>query len=364
MQYTSNGPDSLAAGHRASDEEGLGALATVSGRGASAPPSLARSSFRTAPAGPPAQATGRDSTHYEQASARMSARFEALPVNRPAFLAGVASALLSPPAMADAPSLRRAVERIANSIPGQVAVFARQVTGREEMVALNADESFPAASIMKLAIMLTAYRAIERGRISLATPVAFAPRDLVGGSETFGSEQPGATATLGALLEAMIRQSDNSAANALVDRFGFATINGVIAQAGLRRTRLRRYFMYFSTAHENVTTAHDVGCLLLEIERGARGEDVAHASRHSCRAMIDTLLGQEDREKIAPGLPHGVLLANKTGELPGARHDAGIVGPYGPRPYVLVVLEKNLDDEGLGVAGIKRISRAVYRSFA
>ena len=63
----------------------------------------------------------------------------------------------------------------------------------------------------------------------------------------------------------------------------------------------------------------------MEIERGARGDGVALASTRSCRAMIDTLLGQEDREKIGRGLPRGVPLANKIGELPGARHDAGIV---------------------------------------
>jgi beta-lactamase class A len=287
-----------------------------------------------------------------------------LTLGRPAFLAGAASLLVARPAQADSQSARRAVERIADAIPGQVAVFARQVSGLEETVALNADEIFPAASIIKLAIMVTAYRAIERGRLSLATPIAFEARDVVGGSETFGSARAGETASLGALLRAMIRQSDNSAANALVDRFGFAAINDAVAQAGLRRTRLRRYFMYFSTVHENVTTARDIGSLLLQIERGARGEDVPLASRGSCRAMIDTLLGQEDREKIAPGLPPGVPLANKTGELPGARHDAGIVDPYGTRPYVLVVLEKNLDDQELGVAGINRISREIYRSFA
>ncbi len=296
-------------------------------------------------------------------SVEVSSRDVVHRLDRPAFLAGLASLLAAHPVRAQAPAAQRAVERIANAVPGRVAVFARRVTQPEETVALNADELFPAASIIKLAIMLTAYREIERGRVSLATQVAFRPGDVVGGSESFGSAQAGEAAPLGSLVRAMIRQSDNSAANALVDRFGFATINRVAAQAGLRRTRLRRYFMYFSKARENVTTARDVGTLLLEIERGARGEGGSLASARSCRAMIDTLLGQEDREKIAPGLPRGVPLANKTGELPGARHDAGIVDPYGPRPYVLVVLEKDLDDQALGVAGISRISRTVYRSF-
>jgi beta-lactamase class A len=284
-------------------------------------------------------------------------------LNRSALLTGVAGFLFAPPARANSQTARRAVERIAEAIPGRAAVFARQVTGQEETIALNADELFPAASVIKLAIMVTAYRAIERGRIALATPVAFAPGDVVGGSETFGAARAGDAAPLGSLLTAMIRQSDNSAANALVDRFGFATINEVSLQAGLHRTHLRRHFMHFSKTRENVTTARDIGSLLLQIERAARGDGTALASAHSCRAMIDTLLGQEDREKIAPGLPPGVPLANKSGELPGARHDAGIVDPYGARPYVLVVLEKDLDDQDRGVAGITRISRSIYRSF-
>jgi beta-lactamase class A len=293
----------------------------------------------------------------------MPAHPEALLIARPAFLAGLASIAFARPACADASAAREAVEGIAATIPGRVAVYARELSGREETIALDADELFPAASVVKLAIMLTAYRAIEDGRIALSTPVAFAAGDVVGGSETFGDARAGESAPLGALLRAMIRQSDNCAANALVDRFGFATINGVIARAGLHRTHLRRYFMYFSKAHENVTTARDIGTLLFAIERGARGDGDALVSARSCRAMIDTLLGQEDREKIAPGLPRGVPLANKTGELPGARHDAGIVDPYGPRPYVLVVLEKNLDDQDVGVRGITRISRSIYRSF-
>ena len=45
------------------------------------------------------------------------------------------------------------------------------------------------------------------------------------------------------------------------------------------------------------------------------------------------------------------------------RNDVAIVDPYGPDPYVLVVLEKELGDQDLGVAGINRISRSIYDSF-
>jgi beta-lactamase class A len=238
------------------------------------------------------------------------------------------------------------VSALAAAIPGRVAVFAQRVSDRRPAIAIAPTAVFPAASVIKLAIMVTAYQAMDRGDLELDAPAPFDANDVVAGSETFESARPGATATIGDLLRAMIRRSDNTASNALIDRLGFAAINRVIARAGLRRTKLQRYFMHFSSQHENETDALDTATLLLAL---------------SCRAMVDMLLGQEDREKIARGLPPGVPLANKTGELLGVRHDAGIVDPYGPHPYVLVVLERDLRDQTAGVAGIARISRAVYR---
>jgi beta-lactamase class A len=253
------------------------------------------------------------------------------------------------------------VSALAAAIPGRVAVFAQRVSDRRPAIAIAPTAVFPAASVIKLAIMVTAYQAMDRGDLELDAPAPFDANDVVAGSETFESARPGATATIGDLLRAMIRRSDNTASNALIDRLGFAAINRVIARAGLRRTKLQRYFMHFSSQHENETDALDTATLLLALARGARGEPTQIASARSCRAMVDMLLGQEDREKIARGLPPGVPLANKTGELLGVRHDAGIVDPYGPHPYVLVVLERDLRDQTAGVAGIARISRAVYR---
>ena len=110
---------------------------------------------------------------------------------------------------------------------------------------------------------------------------------------------------------------------------------------------------------DNVTTPRDMGTLSYEIERGARDGSSQVAPQEQCRAMIAVLLKQEDREKIAAGLPRGTPLANKTGEVTGVRNDVGIVDPYGASPYVLAVLTKNLDDQAAGVAAIRRIARAV-----
>jgi beta-lactamase class A len=125
---------------------------------------------------------------------------------------------------------------------------------------------------------------------------------------------------------------------------------------------LRRHFLDFGAIlhhSNNLTTARDMGTLLYAIERGWREGLRTVASPRTCRLMIDLLLQQEDRDKIARGLPRGVPLANKTGEITGVRNDVGIVDPYGDSPYIIAVLTKGLNDFSLGVRAIRRIARAV-----
>ena len=111
---------------------------------------------------------------------------------------------------------------------------------------------------------------------------------------------------------------------------------------------------------ENLTTPRDMGMLLTQIERGAHEGVRTVASPEACRKMIDILLRQEDRDKIARGLPKGTPLANKTGEIDGVRNDVGIIDPYGDKPYVLAVLTKDLNDFSLGNIAIRKIAAAVY----
>jgi beta-lactamase class A len=107
-----------------------------------------------------------------------------------------------------------------------------------------------------------------------------------------------------------------------------------------------------------------MGSLLYQIERGAHEAVYTVASPASCRAMIRIMLRQEDRDKIARGLPPGTPLANKTGEIDGVRNDIGIVDPFGEAPYVIAVLTKDLNDFSLGNIAIRRISKAVHTAFA
>lgn len=280
-------------------------------------------------------------------------------MRRSFFIGGTLAAIAVPrPASAAIP-----LGDIIARIPGTTGVYVRTMDGRPPLVAYRANEKFSAASTIKLAIMLTAYQAYDAGKATPRTMVRVNTGDLVGGSPSLGYARVGQRYPMGFLIKAMIQQSDNGASNMLISYFGFAAINEVIQDAGLTRTKLARHFLDYLAIvkhNENVTTARDLGELVHAIERSAREGITTVASVPSCRAMIATMLGQEDRTKIPRGLPSGIPVANKTGEIDGVRNDVAIVDPAGEIPYVLVVLTKGLRNEGAGNAGIAAISRRVY----
>ena len=251
------------------------------------------------------------------------------------------------------------------SIPGYIAVHARTMGNDPPVAAYHDGDPYPTASTIKVLIMATAFRAIDAEKITPSTPIPIHSYDMVGGSDVFEHPEPGTKFPLMTLINAMIRQSDNTASNALISHFGFAGINATCVPAGMTSTHLRRHFLDWAAivAHnENISTARDMGALLYQIERGSREGLTTIASPESCRKMIEIMLGQEDRDKIPAGLPRGTKVANKTGEITGVRSDVAIVEPFGDTPYILVVMTKELKDYGAGVAAIRRVARDVNRT--
>jgi beta-lactamase class A len=282
-------------------------------------------------------------------------------VNRRAFVGGTSAALFATPRIVHASSIDDALARIARYSSGTFGLYARKL-GSGSAILYNAEEIFPAASIIKLCIFLCLYQYSEHHPGVFDEHRTLERDDFVGGSEILDAYPIGGTISIGKLARAMIEQSDNTASNVLISYLGFDRITATIAGAGLKHTQLHRHFMdYAAIIHhsENLTTPRDMGTLLYAIERGAHEGVRTVASPESCRAMIDIMLNQEDRDKIYRGLPKGTALANKTGEIDGVRNDVGIVNPFGEAPYVIAVLTKNLDDFSLGNSAIRRAAAVV-----
>jgi beta-lactamase class A len=255
--------------------------------------------------------------------------------------------------------LRPAIE----SIPGNVGVYAHTMAFGAPLVAYNANVSFPSASTIKMLIMLTAFKAAEHDPSVMREHVRFHSDDLIGGSDFMSSADDGQRFTVAQLIVPMIQLSDNTASNLLISHFGFNRINAVTRAAGLHHTHLRRHFLDTAAVlrhMDNRTTPADMAHLLFQLERGVREAIPTVASPLSCRRMIDIMLGQSDKDTIPRGVPRGVPVANKTGELSRSRSDVAIVDPYGNSPYVIAVYTNGLDGPVQAYDGIAQISKIVY----
>jgi beta-lactamase class A len=254
----------------------------------------------------------------------------------------------------------------AAQLSGRIGVFACSLANSSDTIELNPDAVFPAASTIKVLIGAALVRAADRHRGMLDEQVMLHASDIIMGSPQLESASPGSCYAAGYLLRSMIVQSDNTASNALISYLGFSRINAVAADLGLKRTRLARHFADYVPSwrpNENVTSARDMGTFLLQLTRGARGESNALASRSGCRRLVQLMLEQEDRSKIPRGIPPGIPVANKSGELERVRNDIGAVDPFGPAPYVVAALTSNLSYPEYGDAAIRRVSRVIYGAF-
>jgi len=74
--------------------------------------------------------------------------------------------------------------------------------------------------------------------------------------------------------------------------------------------------------------------------------------------MVAILKRQTFKNRIPAGLPPGTPVAHKTGEITKIQHDAAIV--FAPRPFVLVILVRGLDDTKKSAALAADISRLLY----
>ncbi|MBI5851899.1 MAG: serine hydrolase [Planctomycetes bacterium] len=235
---------------------------------------------------------------------------------------------------------------------------------------IDATTVFHAASTMKLAVMIEAFRRADAHDLDLDAPLLVRNEfaSIVDGSayslEPGDDSDPGLFTSVGSaipvreLIARMIRRSSNLATNLLIERLGptrvQATIEALGAVHGMKVLRGVEDGTAFRAGLNNVVTAKDLLVLLRAIGTGRA------ASQSSCRAMLGILAGQEFRDMIPAGLPPGTAVAHKTGSITGIAHDAAIVDPFGPRPWVIVVLTRGFLDEAAAAAAGAELVRMVH----
>jgi beta-lactamase class A len=201
-------------------------------------------------------------------------------------------AAVSTPQRADTVALRRTLDSLAAAHRGVVGYAVRNVdTG--ERLERRGDETFPTASLIKVAILVTLFDLIEQKKMALDDPLTVLAIDQVPGSGVLQFFKPGATLTVGDAAWLMMTLSDNTATNLLLDRIIIRRVWEKMEALGLPHTKVhsKSFLRIASVAMDSsvkygfgVTTPSEMATLF---ELIARGKAVSPAADSVMLSMLE-----------------------------------------------------------------------------
>lgn len=241
--------------------------------------------------------------------------------------------------------------------PGHVGIMVEDLTtGLSSSV--NANSSMPAASTIKIPVMVEVFRRLALGQFDLNRSIGLLGSDRDSGSGSLCYARAGSRYTVGRLLTLMITVSDNTATNMLIRLVGRSSINQTMQNLGLTRTKLTDFIRSDGPIRYALRSSPQDMIRLLEAMADHRLID-----DWSSGEMIAILSGQQHNGLIPQPLPVGTEIAHKTGELHDTLNDVGIVFLH-QEPYAIAVMTTNLSTLDAGYRFIRGVSRLAYDELA
>lgn len=160
------------------------------------------------------------------------------------------------------------LERAATALTGNAGLFVAREDGTV-LYERDADGLYPAASGIKIPILMTVYADAAEGRLSLDERLAVG--EHMPGTGVLGHVPGVADLTIRDHAALMTIVSDNTSTNRLMERVGVARIAQRMRECGCVRTQLRRTMLDFEAANrglDNVATARELAALLLRLLPG------------------------------------------------------------------------------------------------
>ena len=260
---------------------------------------------------------------------------------------------------ADLAILRAQIEKLIPRMRGEAGVAIKHVeSGRE--VLINAEKTYPMASTYKVPILVEVFYQRAAGKLSLSDRIEVTPADVhPGGTIALLLDGPGLQMSIHNLINLMLRVSDNSATDILLNRIGAESVTSRMRSLGLDSIRVDRstlemildqegldYATYrklpiaqlrerlaavdaqtaaraneqFNKVEKDVASPKHMNALLEKIQKGeivdrASSDEIIEFMKHS-------MIGDA---RIPALLPQGTVVAHKTGTISGSTNDTGIV---------------------------------------
>ncbi len=260
---------------------------------------------------------------------------------------------------------------------GRIALLALNLQTGEEVTVNDADELYPTASAIKLAVLTTLMQQVADGQYTLEAPLMLRRADHIEGSGVLRYLTPGLTMPLRDWAFLMMNISDNLATNVLIDHVGLQNVGNWLAEHQFEGVHLHHKLEFGGVRadqnHFGAASPRGLSRLLTAV---FRHEIVTPALCDEMLRMMDKV-GQDRVGRYLPWEPweaeeppEGKLrLAGKTGSFVGTRTQTAVIwrgDRANMRGFVLTVMNRDNPEpetwsvDAPGTLIIGRLARALY----
>jgi beta-lactamase class A len=224
-------------------------------------------------------------------------------------------------------------------------------------VDINGNAIFPAASTIKIPILIAFFQDVDTGNIRLDEMLTMEQTMMVGGSGNLRTQPAGSQYTAIDVATKMMTISDNTATNMLIQRLGGAEIlNARFRSWGLTNTVIRNPLPDLEGT--NTTSPQELGDLIARVNQGNL------VSMRSRDLMLDIMRRNERVHLLPSGLGEGARAYHKTGDIGKMLADAGLIDiPTGKR-YIAAVMVQRPHNDPAAEKLISSISQTAYQFFS
>lgn len=268
------------------------------------------------------------------------------------------------------------LQDICDGFNGRIGLHARNLQTGDE-IAINADDSFPTASTVKLPVLTTLMQQVHDGDYTLDDPLMLRRADKTLGSGLLKNLTPGLTMPLRDWAFLMMNISDNTATNVLIDHVGIDNVAAWLADHDfpditlhnkLILSEIRDDLYHFGTA-----TPRGLGRLMTAVhQRQIVSEPLCDEMMRAMNKVGSERVGRylpfEEWDSDTPEAER-LQLAGKTGSFKGCRAQTAVVwrGKWQEaRGFALTVMTEGdpapelWSVDAAGVLVIGRIAQTVY----
>lgn len=224
-----------------------------------------------------------------------------------------------------------------------------------QYIDINADKIYPAASIIKLPILVRMFKSIEANQFTIYDEMKMIEQYRSSGSGNLQYSQAGRSYTMDYLAKIMIQDSDNTSTNMIMAKLGgMEDINIGLRDWGISTTYVRTWLPDLNGT--NKTTAADIAKILYNLD------NPGFLNINSRESIIDYMSHVKNDRLIQAGISDNALFIHKTGDIGTMLGDAGIVFAPNGKKYIVVILANRPYNSPQGKDFIVKASGLIYKA--